>query len=107
MPTRGSPGVVELRLGLLGQPVDQRLDVAALELGRVDLDRAAGVAEAARVPGEHVEAGAAQRRRRRRCRSSRRTRASGFVSREPPQPWVSRIVGRALARPSGRRRDAA
>ena len=28
MPTRGSPGLVELRLGLLGEPVEQRLHVA-------------------------------------------------------------------------------
>ena len=61
MPTRGSPACVELRLGLLGEPVDQRADVAALGVGRVDRDRAAGVAEPARVPGQHVEAGLAQR----------------------------------------------
>ena len=34
-------GLVELRLGLLGEPVDQRRDVAALGVGRVDRDRAA------------------------------------------------------------------
>ena len=61
MPTRGSPGAVELRLGLARDVVDERLDVAGLVVGAVDLDRAAGVAEAARVPGQHVVAGRAQR----------------------------------------------
>ena len=47
---------VELRLRLLGDQVDQRLRVAALELRRVGHHVARGGAEAARVPGEHVVA---------------------------------------------------
>ena len=54
-------GAVELRLRLLGHEVEQRLDVAALVALPVDGHGAAGLAEPARVPGEHVEAGLAQR----------------------------------------------
>jgi hypothetical protein len=54
-------GSVELLLGLGGEPVQQRGHVAALEVLGVDLDRAARLAEAARVPRQHVEARAAQR----------------------------------------------
>ena len=54
-------GPVELGLGLRREPVDQRHHVARLLVGRVDGDRAARVAEPARVPRQHVEAGLAQR----------------------------------------------
>ena len=54
-------GPVELGLGLPGQPVDQRGGVAGLVVRRVHLHRSAREPESARVPGEHVVAGAAQR----------------------------------------------
>ena len=49
-------GRVEPRLGLLGHVVEQRLDVAPLVVPVVDLHGAAGLAEAASVPGQHVVA---------------------------------------------------
>ena len=53
--------LVEPRLGLLREPVEQRRDVAALVALVVDGDGPAGLAESARVPGQDVEAGVAQR----------------------------------------------
>jgi hypothetical protein len=50
---------VELGLGLLGDVVDERLDVTALGVRRVDRDGAAALAEPARIPREDVEAGGA------------------------------------------------
>ena len=61
MPTRGSPAASSCASGCWREPVDQRRHVARLRVGRVDGDRAAGVAEPARVPRQHVEAGLAQR----------------------------------------------
>ena len=58
MPDARVAGAVELCLGLAGDVVDQRLHVAPLVLGRVDLHGAARLAEPARVPGEDVVAGA-------------------------------------------------
>ncbi len=52
---------VELGLGLLGHVVDQRLNVAPLEVLRVNLHLPARAAEAAGVPGEHVVPGAPDR----------------------------------------------
>jgi len=46
-------GRVELHLGAVGQPVDQLADVGDLAVLRVQPDLTAGVAEAARRPGEH------------------------------------------------------
>ena len=54
-------GLVELGLGLRREPVDQGRYVTRLVVGGVDLHRAARLAEAARVPGQHVVAGLAQR----------------------------------------------
>ncbi len=52
---------VELHAALGGHPVEELLHVLALVVGAVGLDRAAGLAEAPRVPGEHVVPGLLQR----------------------------------------------
>ncbi len=54
-------GLVQLRLRLLREPVDQRRRVARLVVRRVDLHLPTGLPEPARVPGQHVVAGAAER----------------------------------------------
>ena len=54
------PGIarrVELDAGPGGHPVDQGADVARLVVGAVDLGLAAGLAEAAGIPGEDVVPG--------------------------------------------------
>ena len=87
----GRPAV-ELRLGLLGEPVEQRADVAALGVGRVDRDRPAGVAEPAESQVRTLKP-ALRSAPTPTLPVASSLAAFGLVSREPPQPWPSRIVG--------------
>ena len=92
MPTRGSPAASSCASGCLASQSSSAETSRPSSSGESTVDRPAGLAEPARVPGQHVEAGLAQRP----DADVAGRLASGCPrpsSREPPQPWVSRIVG--------------
>ena len=93
---------VELLLGLRGEPVQQRGHVAALEVLGVDLDRAARLAEAARVPRQHVEARAAQRPEPDLADGRQRGAVLVLVAHRAPA-----VASRGWSAPSRRARDPA
>ena len=89
--------LVELDTRPRGHPVDQPRDVPGLVVGAVDLHGAGRVAEASRVPGEHVVAGPVQITDRHTAEQVTGARQIGVTGLAPPrahQDGRGRVAGR-------------